>query len=181
MKKLISLILLGLFSGFALSYLADFGSNTKMAIRNPAAEIWQGKHQRAFEVQIHSKQGLSPEDDQDLVLLGKITPMGALGTEVFYKWILPEGASVVDGELEDSLVGLKPGQLLEKEITLHSMSLDGENKIVVLQVWTNIDGVKIGGAGVFATKPDEVQVSETPDQLRSKAVETRELPDFIHQ
>ncbi len=152
----------------------------KSSLRSPAATaVWQGKHHRLFEVSVSSRQGLPETDEQDLILKGTIQGLQPIEGEVYYKWILPPGASLVSGDLEDSVVGLPdPRKFLETKITIHGVSRESEEaRLVILQVYTKVNGVRIGSTAVFSNRPDEVDGIQNFQAKES----ARALPAHIHQ
>jgi hypothetical protein len=186
-KKLKHTSLLLVFSGVALGLLIGLANSVKSkpkAYRLPANAVL-GKHQRMFEVEVKAAGEIPKDESKEVTLTAHVTLLMPVKGEVFYKWNLPTGASIASGEAEDSLVGLEPGQLLEKQISITGISQNQENQIVSLQVWMDVNGVKMGAAGVFATKPQEVQLANSNGSnkqlLKASAVPEKELPDFIQQ
>jgi hypothetical protein len=186
MKKIISLVIVSSFSGFIFGvvgvFLSSFNRNSEENLnrfRLPASFTWQGKHQRLFEVSIVSRNSLPDTEEQDLVLLGTIQGLQPIEGEVYYKWILPPGASLVSGELEDSVSGLSdPQKFLEREITIHGVSHESiEARLVILQVYTEEGGVRMGNTAVFSNRPDDISGVQA---FQAKDSSTA-LPRHIHQ
>ncbi len=196
MKKLISLVISGLFLGMTTAMIGNLllrpkaiTSQTSSDHRFPSSTTvnqsilqWQGKHQRLLEASISPVGGIPNNDEKDLVLKAHIRGLQPLMGEVYYNWILPPGASVVAGELSDSIASLPdPEKFLETEITVQGISHEeGGPKIVILQVYTLIDGVKIGNSAVFSTESESVQLSPS-SQEKEGSLTAHPLPANIQQ
>lgn len=86
--------------------------------------------------------GTPPSAGDIFVLKGVITATSTPGA-VTYKWILPAGVELVNGELDGSVDGLNAGESREVQVTLRQLS--SENEQVHLQVSGGSD------VGRFAT------------------------------
>lgn len=186
MKKVFSIVICGLFLGAVTAMISSLAKRSQTSSQrwpSSASQIqWQGKHQRLLEISIDAVGGIPDSDEKDLVLRARIQGLQPLAGEVFYQWILPPEASLVAGELSDSVMGLPdPEKYLEPEVTVHGVSHeDGQAKIVVLQVYTVIDGVKIGNSAVFSTAPQSAtSVGQSQEKSASKV--TTGLPAHIQQ
>lgn len=155
MKKFAFLILVGIVG-------AGFLYSKNFIQRNPASEPRLiGKNQRLLDVRISAVGGIPDSEEKDLVLRFRIQGTEPISTELFYTWVLPPEASLVSGELSDSISNLmNPKVPFEKEITIQGVSLEDASKVVVLQVYTEIDGVRIGNAAVFSPKPENLQTEK---------------------
>jgi hypothetical protein len=181
MKKVMPLIL----SGIAIGAIAGmFLKNSEPAFtdlqRRPSSEALSGKHQRLFEVLIKPSSSMPSSDNKDLELEASITLLQPQKGEVHFQWVLPEGAQIVEGEVSDSVANLLAGQVLTRKLVVQGVSQEGINKIVSLQVWMDVDGVKMGGAGVFATHAEELQISGSSASNKLQS-EEHPLPKSLQQ
>lgn len=148
--------------------------------RHPAA--WQGKHQRLLETEILAVGGIPLSDNQDLLLKGRVHAIQPIAGEVHYNWILPAGASLVAGELSDSVNSLPdPNKYLELEITVQGVSREDENKVVILQAYSEVNGVRIGNSTAFSTKAEETNLAGQSQHKLDASTNKQPLPSHIQQ
>ena len=182
MKKIFSILILGAFTGILLGLISNLAKpNQRLPSSTLLAKQWQGKHQRLLGVTIENQSGLPPSDDKELVLKAKIWGLQPILGEVHYRWILPPEASLVAGELSDSVESLPdPKKFIDRDLTLLGVSAEGpEPKLIILQVYTEIDGVNIGSTAVFSTQP-EIK-TKSPAAEEKSASESLDLPKHIQQ
>lgn len=172
MKKIFVIAVIGVSLGITAGiFMKTTGKSSSNSLRQPSS--LSGKHQRLFDVLVKAPQGIPSSDEKDLELQASITLLQPLKGEVHFQWVLPDGAQIFEGEVSDSVAELPAGQVLTKKIVLQGVSTEDSNKLVTLQVWMDVDGVKLGGAGVFATKENEVQV---PSAWTSSKMQSAEHP-----
>ena len=78
---------------------------------------------------------------------------------VKYHWSLPEGvesmtpdAPIADEDQPNELKNFKNKQFVQPEISLIGFSKEGKPKVVILQVFTEENGIKISQSAAFVTK-----------------------------
>lgn len=122
------------------------------AIQHDVAVV--GKPQRTLDIAIVAVNGVPKSNEQELILRADVTLYQSLGNEIEYNWVLPAGATLVDGNLNDVWQNLKAGQTASSEISLLNVS-SAEPKTIIFQAFGTRDGVKIGGSAAFSTKSNE--------------------------
>ncbi len=133
------------------STTADFPA-PKLKVQ-PWAHSIEGKIGQALTVNITPVGGIPDRDDQELRLKVEVTlnqPMD--NNEVFFQWILPPEASLVEGNLQDSWSDLHPGQTASNEISVVNVSKEGFMKTISLNAHGVSGGRNFGNVAVFATQ-----------------------------
>ncbi|MGE0632785.1 MAG: hypothetical protein AB7O96_10270 [Pseudobdellovibrionaceae bacterium] len=123
-----------------------------------------GKSNRSFDVSLTSDISKTFSETTEVKLTARIVHIRSGSREVHYKWILPEGVKVVDGDLEDSWANVPAGKALNVDISVSGFD-PGENQHVVLQAWYVDQGARFGGASIFVTKPEETLEYQTVQKL----------------
>lgn len=151
--------------------------NKKSTARIPAAidrnyrPITFGKMHKPFDIQIYADTDAPEQNESEFVIKAQVVMLGGSKRDLDYKWILPEGVSIVQGELEDTWPQVTPGQVIETSITVVGLT-KLENKLVVLNV-SKLDGTKtIGSSSVYASKPEDTLEYDAPN-VRAAAEEGR--------
>jgi hypothetical protein len=183
--KFVALILVcGLGIGFSLPFLSNSVSRTLASVSEekpfpaPKLDLWghspYGKVGQSMEVWIEAVDGIPDNDNQELRLIAHVNLNHQMDQELGYRWVLPEGASLISGELEDSWPGIKPGQSATSEISIAGVSREGLVKTVTLQVFGVSGGVKYANSGSFTTDPRSL-VGESEELALKKKTEVGKI------
>lgn len=176
MKKIFSVIILGGFLGSVVALLSSAPLTKSTSERKPSSQGLIGKQQRLFDIKIKALRGLPKDPTQEVALQAKVTLLQDIhNVEVHYRWVLPEPVKILDGQQNDSVVGLQSAQSFVRNITVDGLTTEGEPQVLVLQVYAEVGGVNIGSAGVFSTKPSEVEFSDptpTPNPAPTAEAQT---------
>lgn len=178
LKRGIALILGGLLVGVSLAHWQESQSRRVASVgedlpfQAPKLNIWghnpYGKMNQNIDVKVESLNGIPENDDQELRLIAHVTLNRPVDQELHYRWVLPEGASIVSGEVEDSWPGIHPGQTASVEIAVTGVSKEGLAKIVTLQVSGTSQSVKYASSGTFTTDPRSLVEGENSEELALK-------------
>ena len=147
-------IVVALIAGLALGHFGStFGHKTYPQGQPEQREVASEKTGGAFSVSIEMI-GPPPQSDADEAQIkGKITLHQPINAVPQYKWTLPEGVSLVAGELEDELPGLQPGQTAEVQIAIDGVHQMRSNDNLYLTVDAEAGDVRMGGTNSI-TKGD---------------------------
>ncbi len=117
------------------------------------------KVRQGFQISIEAPNGVANSDQQETFLKAKITALKDFSGTVKYHWSIPEGAEslstdapIAAEDQPNELKNFKNKQFVQPEISLLGFSKEGKPKIVVLQVFTEENGIKISQSAVFVTK-----------------------------
>ncbi|PIS11062.1 MAG: hypothetical protein COT73_06015 [Bdellovibrio sp. CG10_big_fil_rev_8_21_14_0_10_47_8] len=181
-KKVALISMIGFCVGYLGIYFWNSADRSPASVDLPAPKLklkpWAhspfGKINQAFEVKISVIGGIPETDDQELRLRAQVTLNHPVQNgELTYHWILPEGASVVSGELEDSWPGVQPGQTATTEISVLGVSKEGLAKNVTLNVNGSSQGVQYANSGSFATniRPEWTEEAVGSDESQNQMEE----------
>lgn len=127
----------------------------------PTPKLWahspNGKMMRSSHIMIEAPQGVPEKRDQELFMKARINVYQAPDSDLSYRWILPKGARLFEGELEDTLSGLRAFQSVDLEISVVGVTSE-EDHTISLQVIGTYDGQELVSAGSFSTRPMNLQV-----------------------
>lgn len=160
----------------AAAYLMKPNLKSPPPPRNPASQ-WAGKHSSPFQIQISAPKGVPANENADLELIAKVSVQQTFNEDIEFNWILPPGVDLVDGDLQDSLSGLQAGQSFERRLVVHGFTKGDASQIIVLQVSTEDNGVRIGSAGVFKEQPEAAVAAG----LSTSPKKNQPLPKSIQQ
>ena len=181
--KISFLLLCGLVLDYGVSYLKNSPARKlapmqeKGLLPAPKLDLWghsaHGKMNQNMDVVIEAVGGIPDNDEQELRLSAQVTLNRPVDQELSYRWILPLGAVVISGQVEDSWPGIKPGETATAEIYLAGVSKEGLAKTVTLQVFatSSISGqpVKYANSGSFTTDPRSLTFENEELALKMKA------------
>ncbi len=177
----------GLFAGLLIKKRALTLQRTPASLENKVV----GKHHSAFDIKLQSSTGLPPRDNQDFSLAASVFALQAIqGNEVHYKWVLPDGVSLVSGQIEDSIptenmpflgTGKAP---FSAEIVVQGFSSESEPKVITFQIYSSVStaegDVRIGSVAVFSNRTEAVQQSPGLGKVQSSGV-PQGLPKTVQQ
>lgn len=187
----LSLVLAGLLVGAGIATFKDSSKRQiasvdgQQSFKAPKVNIWghtpYGKMNQNIEVKVESINGIPDNDEQELRLVAHVTLNRPVDEELIYRWVLPEGASIVSGEIEDSWPGIQSGQTASTEIALVGVSKEGLAKTVTLQVSGKSKSVKYASSGSFTTDPRSLVETENSEELALKKKMNIEKMEKAHQ
>ena len=181
MRNIFPILIFGLVFGALLANFSTKTDSNQIVIRRPSSQKMMGKHQRLFDIEISTPTQIAPDPHQETELQATVTLLQEINAEIHYRWILPDQVRLADGEDQDSVVGLQSGSHFIRKLTVTGLSSKGEPQVVVLQVFAEVDAVNMGSAGVFSTKPSDLQLSGQSLQAQSaeQKVKSMKLPKSI--
>lgn len=182
LKNIFVVAATGLLVGAALAIWKPWSSPSRKVASEetlpaPTPKLWahspNGKMMRSSHIVIEAPQGVPEKPDQELFLKARINIYQAPESDLSYRWVLPEGARLFDGEIEDTLSGVKAFQTIELEISVIGVTTEVASAIS-LQVIGLYGGQELVSAGSFSTRPMNLQVI-TED--KKQALEEMSLPE----
>lgn len=160
-KKLILISFIGIMVGGFISLLLQPNEpKRKIASGLGVKPLVQGKMHRTMDVLVEPVGGIPDREDQDLTLRASIQLLQPVQGDLVYKWHLPEGVSLVSGQLEDTLQKLEVNQVATLEITVQGVARLGEIRHITLHAFAEESGGRIGGAGLFTNMPEQTFVKD---------------------
>lgn len=167
--------------GVAIGYLAQFQSPQKrLPTSTGIVKKPMGKMLRTMDVQIENVSGTPQNENQELILNGKIIMMTDAENDLFYQWVLPPGAEVVSGQISDSFQGVKANQVVTVELRLLGVSKESAGS-VTLQAFTRFGDENLGGAAVFSAAEPSASASSSVGVQKLRTAEGSEKPLRIQQ
>jgi hypothetical protein len=117
----------------------------------PWAHSLVGKHNRFANLSLTPVDGIADYNDQEIRLRAHVTLLLPVQGDLEFTWILPEGVTLVNGELEDVWSGVLPGQTVTTDLTVLGFSKESQDKTIVFRADGLVAGNRTGGAVSFAT------------------------------
>lgn len=151
--------------------LFSFSGNSEE--RSPAAASktsWRplpvGKHLAAFHVELKTENEIPEDADDEVSLVARILVNQDLQSDFNYSWSLPEGVSVVEGEVSDSLANVKAGQVVELKLTVVGFSKE-KQKMISLGVKARAGNEVLGNSALIVSRSEDTLEAEAPELRRS--------------
>lgn len=173
LKKAFTLIagtLCGLSVGYGFRHFIS-ATPQRLTASQGEASSWNPaeveKHLAPVRVQILAPQGLPANDEQEVQLDGYVTLNQEASADLEYQWILPPGASLVEGSLSDGWSGVQRGQTAVTRLRLIGFSR-AENKIITLEAHSRFGARRIGNTAVMASRPEDTMESIAPAKMRAR-------------
>lgn len=150
------------------------GTVTKALLSSPERQVasparatkWQpSEHNKMLaplKVEI-SKLEFTPETDESTVeIKGYLTLMQSLGQQVDYTWNLPDGVSLLEGQMSDSLQGMVKGQTAELKIVVSGFS-KLQQRTISLSASSLVGDQRLGNSAVLVSRPEDTFEASAPD------------------
>ena len=132
---------------------------------------------QGFQISIEAPNGVASTDFQETLLKAKITALKDFSGTVKYHWSIPAGAEslsndapIADEDQPNELKNFKNKQTVQPEISLIGFSKEGKPKVVILQVFTEENGIQISQSAAFVTK--DLYIPE----IQNKDIENKDAP-----
>lgn len=151
--------------------LYSFSGNSEE--RSPAAATktsWRplpiGKHLATFHVELKAENEIPEDGNSEVTLMARILVNQDLQSDFNYSWSLPEGVSVVAGEVSDSLANVKSGQVVELKLTVLGFSKEKQN-MISLGVKAKAGNEVLGNSAIIVSRSEDTLEAEAPELRRS--------------
>ena len=174
LKKVSSYLMLvlgGLIVGFGLMAMTDENSPARGLASLDLKQNWQtpmvGKHLAPLRVHINLPATLPERDDQELVVTGYVNLSQETTGAIQYKWTLPEGAILIEGHLEDQLVGVRPGQTVPIQISLVGFSKE-QRKLLSLEANALVGKHQMTNGTVVSSRPEDSMEFVAHEKMKSR-------------
>lgn len=184
-KRILLIIALGLTLGIFGEYYRQTVQGRRQPASvagfkaNPKSVLAMGKQDRAVFVDLSAPHGTPSENDQELTLRAEITVQQSLpNNELFYSWVLPQGAEIVSGHISDSLPNILPGQKATVEIILTGVSHEQAEKHVIFDAHYLVGENRIGTSAVYSTHRND-ENSQLPEPSSVSASSVKSLPGSL--
>lgn len=152
-KKILPYVLLFVLISILTAYFILRNQTRTITSTNEMAPVEMAKHKMPVTVKIvRTEESLTQKLSGETELIGYITVNTPYSDELFYKWELPDGIRLLEGTIEDSFIGVPPGQTLTTRILVQGFS-EEENKVIVLHGHYKINDFVIGSTAIFANHP----------------------------
>ena len=153
-------ITLGLSVGILLTYKIQKSDSPRLpfperdiASLGTQKPLFLGKHLAVISVALQTNE-IPESEDSELNILGYIRLNQPADNDVQYKWTLPEGVYLVEGQTEDSLSGMKAGEVAQVKITVRGFSKESL-KLISFQSFIQIGDSQFGNSSVISSRPDD--------------------------
>lgn len=171
MTSYLTLIVGGLIVGFGFMTMTDEKSPARSLAASDLKQNWQtpmlGKHLAPLRVHINLPEVLPERDDQELIVIGYVNLSQATTGAIQYKWTLPEGAALVEGHLEDQLVGVRPGQTVPIQISLVGFSKE-QRKLLSLDAYAFVGKHQMTNGTVVSSRPEDSMEFIAREKMKSR-------------
>ncbi|UXR65572.1 hypothetical protein EZJ49_04820 [Bdellovibrio bacteriovorus] len=125
-----------------------------------------GKHLATFHVELKSEADIPEDSSDEVTLVARVLVNQDLQSDFSYSWSLPEGVSVVDGEIADSLANVKSGQVVELKLTVVGFSKE-KQKMISLGVKAHAGNEVLGNSAVIVSRAEDTLEAGAPELRRS--------------
>lgn len=167
----ITLMTVSIVGGFGLMIVIDQLSPPRGIASVYHDERWQtpvlGKHLAPLRVHINLPAILPERDDEELVVTGYVNLSQEASSEIQYKWTLPEGTSIVLGQVSGELNGARPGQTIPIKISLVGFSKE-QRKVLVLEAAAQVGKHSMGNSTVVSSRPEDSMEFIAIEKMKSR-------------
>lgn len=115
-----------------------------------------------MNVEIQAPSFQADSDDQAVEIVGHISLNQVMGSQVDYTWNLPQGVSLVSGQMSDALQGITKNQRAELKIVVTGFSKLSQ-KAISLSASSLMGNQRIGNSSVIVSRPDETMEASAPE------------------
>ncbi len=160
------LIIMATFKNINFASIEESGEAVQSSTYIEREKIFVGKHLTVVRAEIERENVNIPKyPDETLLLKGTILiNQGVSGAS--YKWLLPEGVTVVDGQVEGPLNPYSVGQRQNVEIVVRGFD-QTERKIITLLGEVKIHSQDYGGTAVISSRPDDSMEEFAPQMMKA--------------
>lgn len=134
------------------------------------------KHLAPTKTVILPLQKTPESGDQEVTLVGHITVNSSIDSDLSYTWALPEGVSVVEGVLSDTLADVQVGQTVELKITVVGFSKERQSQ-VSLKASALKGKMEMGSSALLSSRPEDSWEAIAPE-MQKAAEETLGSENF---
>lgn len=150
------------------------GTVTKALLSSPERQLasptqatkWQPtEHNKALaplKVDILKLEFPPETDEASVEVVGHVTLAQPMGTQIDYTWNLPDGVSLVGGQMSDSLQGMTAGQTAELKIVVTGFS-KSQQRAITLSASSLVGNQRVGNSAILVSRPDETFEAAAPE------------------
>lgn len=149
------------------------GSVTKALLSSPQRQVaspakatqWQpaerNKMLAPLKVEITRLESAAETDDATVEITGHLTLNQATSSQIDYTWDLPDGVSLVEGQMSDSLQGIKQGQTADLKIVVTGFT-KLRQLAISLSASSLIGNQRLGNSAVLVSRPEDTFEAVAP-------------------
>jgi hypothetical protein len=150
------------------------GTVTKALLTSPDRQVasparatkWMpSEHNKALaplKVEISGLEFTPETDEASVQIVGHLTLTRTLGNQIDYTWNLPEGVSLLEGQMSDSLQGMVKGQTAELEIVVTGFS-KLQQRAITLSASSLVGDQRIGNSAILVSRPEDTLEAAAPE------------------
>lgn len=150
------------------------GTVTKALLSSPERQLASPTHATKWQPSEHNKSLaplkvdiLKPEfppetDEASVEITGHITLAQTMGNQIDYTWNLPDGVSLVEGQMSDSLQGMTAGQTAELKIVVTGFS-KLQQRAISLSASSLMGNQRVGNSAVLVSRPEDTFEAAAPE------------------
>ena len=116
--------------------------------------LLMGKHLSVVQVSVRAPDGIPAHEGQEVTLVGWVRLNQPVNQDLRFRWDLPEGVHVVEGQLEDSWANVRAGQTAETRLTVVGFSQE-TLRMVALNGYVMEGETQMGTSAVLTSRPDD--------------------------
>jgi hypothetical protein len=178
--KIASLVSVGLCLGMVSMLLYKKQQSPRRSVASiqtyKPAHLVLGKHAAAMSVEVVGPESY-PDNPEELVeLVGYITQNIQGDSWLDYKWALPAGVDLVQGQITGSLNNSRLGEYQQVSILVKGFSRENQ-KLISLSTHIDKAGAPLTASSVVVSRPEETveaKVMETSARIRAAQAEARD-------
>lgn len=149
------------------------GTVTKALLSSPERQLaspalatkWQpAEHNKAMaplKVDILKLEFPAETDESSVEIVGHLTLVHSMGQPVDYTWNLPDGVSLIGGQMSDSLQGMKSGQTAELKIVVTGFSKT-QQRTISLSASSLFGDQRLGNSAILVSRPEDTFEAAAP-------------------
>ncbi|MNL02435.1 hypothetical protein D3C87_1229440 [compost metagenome] len=150
------------------------GTVTKALLSSPERQVasptratkWMpSEHNKMLaplKVEISKLEFIPETDETSVEIVGRLTLAQTLGSQVDYTWNLPEGVSLLEGQMSDSLQGMVKGQTAELKIVVTGFS-KLQQRTISLSASSLAGDQRLGNSAILVSRPEDTFEAGAPD------------------
>lgn len=148
------------------------GTVTKALLSSPQRQVasptlpskWPTEHNKIHapvKVEIQKLEFIPETEEVTVEITGRITLKQDLGPQVDYTWNLPDGVSLLEGQMSDSLQGMAAGQTAELKIVVSGFS-KLHQRTISLSASSQAGDQRIGNSDILVSRPEDTMEAVAP-------------------
>lgn len=142
---------------------SPFAKHSVINVKNKGRGGWiPGKPNAPIRLHLSSPEGMAYTGDEITEIEAMVQLIMPLPNEARYRWRLPEGVELMDGDLEGLLPDLRAGEIHQVRIRVKGLGYKEVPKNISFEVMTILNGQRIAATDIFASHLEQPDGSFKP-------------------